>query len=575
MMDKCFQADNTINIPEPKISTNSGEKMGHFNKKALSKVMENRKYAEEKLHFQARLLDVIEQAVLAINLEGTIVYWNPYAVELFGWSAEEVKGQNIANLGNPPSSRIKQIEYILERIKRGKSWVGNVEVYTRSGNLFPIRITCSPLYDEAGRITGIVGVASDATDRKQAEEALLLSEKKYSSLINSVKEVIFQTDATGLWTFLNPAWTEITGYSVEESLNTYFLDYVYEADRDYYNDLFQPKIIDRRKPHYAQEIRCQTKAGEIRWLEVYSRYILDENRNIIGTSGFFNDITERKQAELKLQKMQDELRQSQKMEAIGRLAGGVAHDFSNLLTVIACCTEIITEKLSKDDPLYDIAQEIQGSAERAVALTRQLLLFSRQQVPETIPVDLNFTLENMVKLLKRLLNDDINLIIQTQPNLRKVRADTVQLEQVIMNLVINARDAMPYGGKLLIKTTDVTLDANYTVSPSELIPGPYVLLSISDSGTGMSEEVKSHIFEPYFTTKAPTKGTGLGLSSVYAIVKQSGGHIRVDSERGLGTNFKIYLPAAIGETELDGQSLIQEPSVGANFRSTEGQAMFE
>lgn len=250
----------------------------------------------------------------------------------------------------------------------------------------------------------------------------------------------------------------------------------------------------------------------------------------------------RKKAEEALRRSEEALRQAQKMEAIGRLAGGIAHDFNNILTGILVYTDLISTALPEADPVQQDIEEIKIGAERAAALTRQLLVLSHRQVLQPTLLNLNSVVERMNRLLKRLVPENIELVSWTDPDVANVKADPGQLEQVILNLVVNARDAMPTGGRITIKTQNIKLTQGYSTRHAHLQPGLYVLLEITDTGSGMGNEVTSHLFEPFFTTKEPGKGTGLGLSTVYGIVKQSGGYITVESQVGAGTSFKIYLP---------------------------------
>jgi nitrogen-specific signal transduction histidine kinase/ActR/RegA family two-component response regulator len=251
---------------------------------------------------------------------------------------------------------------------------------------------------------------------------------------------------------------------------------------------------------------------------------------------------ERKRHLEALRSSEAQLRQSQKMEAVGRLAGGVAHDFNNLLTVIKGYSELAMEEISESDPLYAGVQQIQRAADRAASLTRQLLAFSRRQVLAPKVLDLNQLVTDTQKMLRRLMGEDVELVTALQSNLGSVRADPHQIEQVLMNLAVNAKDAMPRGGKLTVETSNVEFDREHTHEHVSVKPGAYVMLAVSDTGSGMDAETCSHVFEPFFTTKEQGKGTGLGLSTVYGIVKQSGGYIWVSSEQGAGTTFKIYLP---------------------------------
>jgi signal transduction histidine kinase/ActR/RegA family two-component response regulator len=290
------------------------------------------------------------------------------------------------------------------------------------------------------------------------------------------------------------------------------------------------------------EIRLKKKSGEIIWVQIGVAPVVDADNEVIGSVRIHTDITERKRAEETRAKLEAQLRQSQKMEAVGTLAGGIAHDFNNLLTAIMGYSGLALDELSPDDPRYNDIQGIQKTAQRAADLTRQLLAFARRQVVEPRVLDLNELILNMGKMLHRLIGEDIELVTLPGPNPGLVKVDPGQFEQVLVNLAINARDAMPNGGKLTIETANVILDLDYIREHAEVIPGEYVMLAVSDNGVGMTEEVKFHIFEPFFTTKEVDRGTGLGLATCFGIVKQSNGHIWVYSEPGQGTTFKVYLP---------------------------------
>ena len=364
-----------------------------------------RSRSEAAIRFQAQLLNAVQQAVVATDPDGIVIFWNRFAELLYGWTAEEAVGQTIQELTPSPFLREHGAE-IMERGASGGGWTGEFLVQGKSGKAFPALLTTSPVRDEAGTVLGFVTVSIDLTERRNLEE---------------------------------------------------------------------------------------------------------------------------------------QFRQSQKMDAVGRLAGGIAHDFNNLLTVIRLNTEIIMEGFDPTDPRSEDVKQIRSAAERASGLTRQLLAFSRKQILQPRVLDMNSVVGNVEPMLRRLIGEDIT--ISTTSSARGyIVADPGQLEQVLMNLVVNARDAMPQGGRITIETRSVELDENYTSEHAPVIAGRYVMLAVGDNGIGMSRDTREHAFDPFFTTKEAGKGTGLGLATVYGIVKQSGGYVWIYSEPELGTTLKLYFP---------------------------------
>jgi signal transduction histidine kinase/CheY-like chemotaxis protein len=302
----------------------------------------------------------------------------------------------------------------------------------------------------------------------------------------------------------------------------------------------------RGEKSLAAELPCRRKDGSVIYADITaSGMVLNKKRCNVG---FFSDVTERRRGREERDMLEEQLRASQKIEAIGSLAGGIAHDFNNLLSVILNYTGFALEGLREGDPVKDDLLEVKKAGERAGALTRQLLAFSRKQMLQPVPLNLNQIAAGVEKMLRRILGEDIDYVQVLAPDLGVVRADPGQIEQVLMNLVVNARDAMPEGGKLTIETTNMEIDEEYASRHVAVEPGAYVLLAVTDTGRGMDEQTKARLFEPFFTTKEKGKGTGLGLSTVYGIVKQSGGNIWVYSEPGRGTTFKIYLPRELAAT---------------------------
>jgi hypothetical protein len=389
--------------------------------------------------------------------------------------------------------------------------------------------------------------AKEQAKLRRAEEELRQSEERYRALFEDNPSMFFTVDGNGRVISVNPFGAGQLGYTIEELVGQSVLAVFHPED--------QAAVVAQLKAclqHPFQVFQWQfrkvRKNGTIIWVEEFARAV-SKSGGRHSVLIVCHDITERK-------RLEEQLSHSQKMEAIGRLAGGVAHDFNNLLTGITCYTELLASSMNNTDPRRNDVEEIKKAAERAATLTRQLLAFSRKQILTYTVVDLNAVVTSMEKMLGRLIGEDIELATRLDSGLGPVKADVGQLEQVIVNLAVNARDAMPNGGQLILETANVELNNAYTAIHPEVQTGHYVLLAVTDTGSGMDETVKANIFEPFFTTKEMGKGTGLGLATVYGIIKQSGGHITVSTAPGQGSTFQIYLPrvqeevsAVVAETE--------------------------
>jgi PAS domain S-box-containing protein len=379
--------------------------------------------------------------------------------------------------------------------------------------------------------------AHERRERRRAEEALRAREQQYRELFENASDMVFTIDLQGRFTSVNRACEAITGYTREEALTLNIGDVLAPEDR-----AITTRLASVSAGHEAQRrLVLLTIIGKHRRrivTEVSWRAIV-RGGAVVSIEAIARDLTERR-------RLEEQLRQAQKMEAVGRLAGGIAHDFNNLLMAVTGYSELLLDRLAHDDSLRRNAEEIRNAAARAAGLTRQLLTFSRKQVMRTVLVDLNAVVAELESMLRRLIGEDIAFSTALVAGTAQVKADRGQIEQVIMNLVVNARDAMPGGGRLLVATRRLSIELPENDGYPGLPPGEYVALEVQDTGAGMSEEVQSHLFEPFFTTKEPGKGTGLGLSTAYGIVAQSGGRIIVQSAEGQGSTFRVLLPAEQG-----------------------------
>jgi PAS domain S-box-containing protein len=403
-------------------------------------------------------------------------------------------------------------------------------------------------------LTFVSQQVANAIQRKRSEEAILRSESRYRSLVQSAVVGIFR--ATRDWRFLevNPALATMLGYTsaaefLENRRDGLFVDAKAKSD-------VQINFL-RRGRFESVETLWRRKDGSIITVRLSGRGVRDEREGTEVFEVIAEDVTERKALE-------DQLRQAQKMEAVGKLAGGVAHDFNNLLTVITGYSQILMDQHAKNAQASHSIEQIFKAADRATSLTRQLLAFSRRQMLQPRLVSLNALVRNLEKMLRPLLGERIQIVVQSSSDLGGVRADPGQLDHILMNLAVNARDAMPRGGTLTVATANADLGDAFARTHPGATPGQYVMLSVSDTGTGMSEHTLMHLFEPFFTTKEPGKGTGLGLSMVYGFVKQSGGYITVDSKLGEGTIFQIYLPRVDSVEEVPAaETISQTRAVGS------------
>jgi len=470
--------------------------------------------------------------IAVVDMEGKRIYNSLSYQKALGYSPEELQASSSFEQIHPDDrERVKESTEDARRSGIGKTL--EYRLRHKNGTWLVLESTSSVIRNTKGEPEKLVIVNRDVTERKRAEEALRRSEAGFRSVVEDAPYGIYRASTTGKFLQVNPALRKMLGYEAAEDL----------LGKDLASEIF------RHTGDYQRLIEFLTRTDEIKDVEVdwkrqdgtpitvrcSGRRVNDENGAPAYLEVFAEDVTEKRVLER-------QLRMAQKMEAIGRLSGGIAHDFNNLLGVIIGYSRVLRKALANNAALCEHAVEIEKAGQRAASLTKQLLAFSRQQVLTPAVLNLNTLASDMEKMLPRLLGEDVEVSLTLDPDLGNVKADQSQIEQVIMNLAVNARDAMPQGGKLLIETTNVDVDEDYARRHHPQKPGAYVLLTVADTGMGMDAETQSRIFEPFFTTKELGKGTGLGLSTVYGIVRQSGGHIWVYSEPGQGTTFKIYLP---------------------------------
>jgi two-component system cell cycle sensor histidine kinase/response regulator CckA len=470
-------------------------------------------------------------AVFAKDLEGRYVMINSAGARARGRSVKEVIGTTAIDIFGPELGG-KVMERDRQVMQSGETQTFEEEGPT-GGVVRTYLSTKGPFRDGNGKIVGLLGISRDITERKRAEEEIRRSQQKLRIHFEHTPLAVVEWDLEHRVTAWNPAAEGIFGYTREEAMGQHASFIVPPQFRQQVDDVGQDLLKQTGGTRSTND--NLTKSGTTISCEWYNTPLVDEAGRVLGVASLVQNVTERVALE-------ERLRQSQKMEAVGRLAGGVAHDFNNLLTVILGYSQIVAEGVPAGSRMADGTAQIKSAADRAAGITRQLLAFSRKAVLSPRVINLNDIMLNLDSLLRRLIGEDVEVLTVPASDLGSVKADPGQIEQVIMNLALNARDAMPLGGKLTLETSNAQFDESYAQHHRPAEPGRYVMLAVSDTGHGMAPETQARIFEPFFTTKEVGKGTGLGLSMVYGIVKQSGGYIWVYSEPDRGTTFKIYLP---------------------------------
>jgi two-component system cell cycle sensor histidine kinase/response regulator CckA len=477
-----------------------------------------------------QLVQLANDIIFVLGEGGRIVDANERMAEAYGYSREELLALRVEDL--VPPSEIPALRGRLERLEREGSYLAEAVHRRKDGSVFPAEVSGRSIDIDGKKYMHLI--VRDISERKRAEAELALT--AYS--VNHASDSVFWLDTKGHIVFVSESTCERHGYSRDELLTMEVYDLDPDLSREHWAENWR-----RIKADGVMHIETthRTKDGDVFPLELKANYVAfgGAEYNCV----FGRDITERRRAEEVLRERDEQLRQAQKMEAVGQLAGGIAHDFNNLLAAVVGYSDLLLAREGAFDlSVREDIEEIRRAADRASSLTKQILAFSRRQALRPTVASLNVVLDGMGPLLSRTLGEDIDLVIIPDPDLALVDVDIHQFEQVLLNLAVNARDAMPSGGRLTLETANVELDQEYCRTHSDATPGPYVMLEVSDTGTGMDEPTLERVFEPFFTTKARDKGTGLGLSMVYGTVRQSNGSISVHSEPGKGTSFKIFLP---------------------------------
>jgi PAS domain S-box-containing protein len=492
-----------------------------------------RKLAELALNRLAAIVESSDDAIIGKDLNSIVTSWNNGAEKIFGYSSDEMVGNSILRL--IPADRQREETEFLARTNHGES-VRQFETVrqAKGGRLLNISVTISPIKDASGKIIGISKVARDITWRKNAEDVLRESERRFRDMLENLELIAMTLDKNAKVTFCNDYLLQMTGWQRGEIIGADWFEKFIPDTNVALKKLFFETIEAHGFPSHV-ESSIKTKTGELREIVWNNTMLRNGDGKITGTASIGEDVTGHK-------KLEEQFRQSQKMDAIGQLAGGVAHDFNNILAVIQLQADLLKIGGNLSPEQLEFAEEIGVASQRASALTRQLLLFSRKETLKPHDLDLNQSLSAMTNMLRRILGEDIQIQFKFAMESLFIHADAGMMDQVLLNLTVNARDAMPKGGRLVIETSAVDFDESVIGQTAQARPGSFVCLSVSDTGYGIPKENLSRIFEPFFTTKEVGKGTGLGLATLFGIVQQHQGWVNVYSEVGQGTTFRIFLP---------------------------------
>jgi len=517
----------------------------------------DRKLTEEALReSEERYRSIFEEsrdAIFIVTRKGYFVVANQSLLTLFDYTRDEVIERHITDLFDEPDAW-KQFQSAIEKQVSLRDFP--VAMKNSKGVSLECLLSASVRKNSENRIMGYQGIIRDMTEKNLAERALRTSEQRYRLLAENVTDIIWTLDNELNLTFVSPSASAILGYETAALLEMQLHDLcetsAYEAMINHFPYLFSASLNEQVEGagNKTLEVELNKADGSKLWVDMSFTSLKNEENVKVGILGVVRDIGKRKSAEMEKDRLHVQLLQAQKMEAVGLLAGGVAHDFNNLLTVIQGNTDLAMMNLEKDDMLYADLQEIHKASQRAAELTSQLLLFSRKQPMRLVSLNVNQVIDDLLKMLHRLIGEDVGIVTDLEDELSPIQADRGSMEQVVMNLAVNARDAMPQGGQFIIRSANLVLDEEAVRHMPEAREGQFIRLSLIDHGVGMAPGTLERIFEPFFSTKGRGRGTGLGLSVVYGIVKQHQGWIDVQSREGEGTQFHIYIPADLEQREI-------------------------
>lgn len=513
---------------------------------SISRDISERKRSERRMAQMAAIVESSRDAIYAVDLDRKIINWNHGAEIMYGYSSDEAIGERIDMI--VPHDRADEPSQIMAKVMNGIR-VDQFETIRqkKDGSRINVSLTISPVFNPDGKITSIASISQDVSERKRSEEQI----SHLATIVESSNDAIFSTTLDGVILNWNPGAEHMYGYTAKEIIGKSISILLAQNRKGHIPGVLQRLDQGERSP--GMESTHLTKDGRKIRISYTVSPIKDKTGKAVAIAVINRDISD-------MVALEAQFRQAQKMEAIGRLAGGVAHDFNNLLTPILGFSEIGFQEMESTSPMRTYFEEISKAAESARNVTRQLLYFSQKQLLDTVVFNANSLISDMSTLIRRLVGEDIQVNVNLNADPWLIKADKTEIQQVLMNLIVNCRDAMPKGGTILLETSNFTVDAAYSTMHPDVSKGEYFFISVKDTGTGMTEDVKMHLFEPFFTTKEKGKGTGLGLATSYAIIDQSKGHIVVDSELNKGTTIQILLPRT-KEPAAQAKPVIDSPSL--------------